>query len=168
MFLLVSVILFTGGVPDIPPRSRHTSLGADTPHPTQIRYTPKQTPTLGSKHPRTRYTPPEQTLPGTRYTPQSRHLPLGPGTPPWDQVHPPWTRYTPQDQVHPLGPGTPSGTSYTPSPGPARPPGSRHPPGADTPLPPEQTPPSAEHAGRYGQHAGGTHPTGMQSCWKLC
>ena len=24
-------------------------------------------------------------------------------------------------------------------------------------------PPGAEHAGRYGQHAGGTHPTGMQS-----
>ena len=67
------------------------------------------------------------------------------------------------------------------------PPRSRHPPGADTPqsrhtawsrhppqeqtppgehTPPEQTPPppGAEHAGRYGQHAGGTHPTGMQSC----
>ena len=27
----------------------------------------------------------------------------------------------------------------------------------------EQTPP-AEHAGRYGQRAGGTYPTGMQSC----
>ena len=25
-------------------------------------------------------------------------------------------------------------------------------------------PPGAEHAGRYGQRAGGTHPTGMQSC----
>ena len=36
----------------------------------------------------------------TRYPP-------GPGTPPWDQVHPPRTRYTPRDQVHPLGPGTP-------------------------------------------------------------
>ena len=32
------------------------------------------------------------------------------------------------------------------------PPQSRHPP------------PGAEHAGRYGQRAGGTHPTGMQSC----
>ena len=49
----------------------------------------------------------------------------------------------------------------------------RHPPGADTPqeqtpppgadTPPEQTPP-AVHAGRYGQQAGGTHPTGMHSC----
>ena len=32
------------------------------------------------------------------------------------------------------------------------PPGSRH-----------HTPPGAEHAGRYGQRAGGTHPTGMES-----
>ena len=27
------------------------------------------------------------------------------------------------------------------------------------------TPPSAVHAGRYGQQAGSTHPTGMQSCF---
>ena len=46
------------------------------------------------------------------------------------------------------------------------------PPGADTtPLeqthPPEQTPPppTGEHGVRYGQRAGGTHPTGMQSCF---
>ena len=32
-----------------------------------------------------------------------------------------------------------------------------YPPGADTP-------PCAVHAGRYGQQAGGMHPTGMQSC----
>ena len=25
-------------------------------------------------------------------------------------------------------------------------------------------PPSADHGARYGQRAGGTHPTGMQSC----
>ena len=37
--------------------------------------------------------------------------------------------------------------------------------------PPEQTPPRqapppcAMHAGRYGQQAGGTHPTGMHTCW---
>ena len=42
------------------------------------------------------------------------------------------------------------------------------PPGADPHQ--EQTPPgsrhtpTAEHAGRYGQCAGSTHPTGMQSC----
>ena len=40
------------------------------------------------------------------------------------------------------------------------PPGSRHPPRADTP--------GTEHAGRYGQRAGGTHPTGMQSCYYIC
>ena len=40
------------------------------------------------------------------------------------------------------------------------------PPRAD---PQDQAPPSTEHAGRYGQCAGGTHPTGMQSCYKdLC
>ena len=45
----------------------------------------------------------------------------------------------------------------------SRPPGNRHPPGADTPLGSRH--PSPEHAGRYGQCAGGTHPTGMQSCY---
>ena len=56
------------------------------------------------------------------------------------------------------------------------PPRSRHPPEADTPLeqtsradpPGVDTPwsrhPPAEHAGRYGQCAGGMHPTGIQSC----
>ena len=45
------------------------------------------------------------------------------------------------------------------------------PPGADTP--PNQTPPRSrplppgEHAVRYGQRAGGTHPTGMQSCYSI-
>ena len=104
--------------------------------------------------PQTRYTPPVQVhppdqvppRPGT--TPQTRYTPLGPGTPPLGQVHPP-TRYTPRpgtlpDQVHPPGPGTPPQTRYPPRPG--------------TP------PPGAEHARRYGQRAGGTHPTGMHSC----
>ena len=36
-------------------------------------------------------------------------------------------------------------------------PQSRRPPGADTPSP-------TVHAGRYGQQAGGTHPTGMHTC----
>ena len=40
------------------------------------------------------------------------------------------------------------------------PPRSRHPPGVDTPMHPH----CAVHAGRYGQQAGGTHPTGMHSC----
>ena len=43
-------------------------------------------------------------------------------------------------------------------------PKSRHPRG--TGIPPGADPPSIEHAGRYGQRAGGTHPTGMQSCLK--
>ena len=57
---------------------------------------------------------------------------------------------------------------YTP-----HPPGQK-PPAADTPqqqTPPQhQTPPGsrhplcAVHAGRYGQQAGGTHPTGMHTC----
>ena len=87
------------------------------------------------------------------HTPQSRH--------PWEQ--------TPPRSRHPL--------EQTPLPQEQTPPGSRHPqeqtplsrhppPGADTPSPREQTPPpGAEHAGRYGQRAGGTHPTGMQSCF---
>ena len=33
------------------------------------------------------------------------------------------------------------------------------------PTPP---PPEAVHAGRYGQHAGGTDPTGMHSCLNSC
>ena len=40
----------------------------------------------------------------------------------------------------PLGPGTPPGTRYTPR---------------------------AVHAGRYGQQAGGTHPTAMHSCSRM-
>ena len=35
-----------------------------------------------------------------------------------------------------------------------------HPPGADIS-------PCAVHAGRYGQQAGGLHPTGMQSCFEM-
>ena len=33
------------------------------------------------------------------------------------------------------------------------------------PLGPGTPPPGAEHTGRYGQRAGGMHPTGMQSCF---
>ena len=46
------------------------------------------------------------------------------------------------------------------------PPPGADPPGADPPH--EQTTlPGTEHAGRYGQRAGGTHPTGMQSCYRI-
>ena len=69
----------------------------------------------------------------------------------WDTTHPP--------------PGPPNPLQQTP-------PRSRHPAGADIPQrrhPPDQESPGpgtpcAVHAGRYGQQAGGMHPTGMQSC----
>ena len=54
----------------------------------------------------------------------------------------------------------------------------RDPPGADTPSGAdpsvEQTPPGSRHhpcivqAGRYGQQAGGTHPTWMHTCYTRC
>ena len=59
--------------------------------------------------------------------------------PPWDQVHP--------------GPGTPPWDQVHTSPRPGTPPG------------PGTPPPVAVHAGRYGQQAGGTHPTAMHSCF---
>ena len=70
---------------------------------------------------------------------------------------------------HPLGPGTPQSRH----PHDKAPPGTRHPPGAGTLHPPQDQappleqalPPSAVHAGIYGQHASGMHPTGMQSCY---
>ena len=97
----------------------------------------------------------------------------------WDT--PPQTRHppganTPEEQTPPRSRHPcPPGSRHTPR--------SRHPLGADnpgadtpreqTPTPREQTPPrlgtppGAEHAGRYGQCGGSTHPTGMQSCYPL-
>ena len=73
-----------------------------------------------------------------------KHTPLGPeaGIPPDKRQAHPHTK-----DRHPPGPGTPP---------PHR---NQSPPRADTP--------SAVHAGRYGQQAGGTHPTGMQSYFKM-
>ena len=78
--------------------------------------------------------PPGADTPQTRHPPQSRH--------------PPGTR--------PSGPDTPSGADT---------PWSRYPSGPDSPQTryPLGPDPPAEHAGRYGQPAGSTHPTGMQS-----
>ena len=46
-------------------------------------------------------------------------------------------------------------------------PGQVHPPpGRCTPW--AGSPPRAVHAGKYGQQAGGTHPTGMHSCIDVC
>ena len=86
IFLHLSVILFTGGVPGQVPPGSYTP--RDQVHPLgpgtspRTRYTPQD-----QVHPlpRTRYTP----LPGTRYTPRTRYTPQGPGTPLRDQVHPP-------------------------------------------------------------------------------
>ena len=76
------------------------------------------------------------------------------GRNPPGQVHPP-AGTTPR-QVHPPGPGTP--------PRPGTPPG-QVPPGPGYTPPDQVHPPGAVHAGRYGQQAGGTHPTGMHSCY---
>ena len=96
----------------------------------------KQTPPLGSRHtPRSRHPPGSRTPPSSRNPSRSRH-PLEADTP---QEQTP-----PQEQTHPLEADTLQEQTH-------HPPGSKHPP--------------AKHAGRYSQCMGGTHPTGMQSCW---
>ena len=77
---------------------------------------------------------------------KGRHPPLGVATP-WEQ--------TPPKSRHPLEPGPPWSRPQTPPR--ADPSQTRQPP------PPSRPPPSAVHPGRYGQQAGGTHPTAMQS-----
>ena len=85
-----------------------------------------------------RYTPPGLgTPPRTRYTPWDQVQPPGPGTS-QNQIHPLLDQvHLPRDQVHPPRTRYTLRTRYT------------H---------------LAVHAGRYGQQAGGTHPTGMYSC----
>ena len=122
--------------------------------------------------------------PGTppgRYTPSGRYPPgrYTPGQVPPSQVHPQagtpsWAgtpplagtstqagtppRQVPPGQAHPPWEGTPwAGTP----PGQVQPPAGTHSPWRGTP------PPGTVHAGRYGQQAGGTHPTGMHSCLAL-
>ena len=78
----------------------------------------------------------------------------------------------PPDQVHPLEPGTPPGLStplgLSTSPGLSTPLGLSTPPRTKC-TPTKYTPGTKytppEHASRYGERAGGTHPTGMQSCF---
>ena len=76
-----------------------------------------------------------------------------------DQVHPPppQDQIHPLDQVHPPGPGKPPHGPGTSPLGPSTPPT----------LDQAHTPPEAVHAGRYGQQAGCTHPTGMHSSFIL-
>ena len=165
MFLQASVILSTGReyLTRYLPGTKNTPI--PEPGTSQTRYTPQDQvqPPWDQVHPLepARYTPKDQLpSPWTRYTPGTRYTPR-PGTPPW-------TRYTPQDQVHPPGPGIPPGTRYTPwdqvhTPrDQVHPLDQVHPHQVHPPIP--GTPPGTEHAGRYGQRAGGTHPTGMQSC----
>ena len=170
--------------PGTPPRDQVT------PVPPRARYTPPQT-----RYPPWDQVPPlgPGTPPGTRYPPWDQGPPLGPGTPPRDQVPPPGQVQPPPGQVHPPRPGTPPGTRYHPSGtryppqtrypplGPGTPPGTRYtPPGTRYPPPPgqvhpppgtrytpprDQVPPPAPGPGRYGLYAGGTHPTGMHSCY---
>ena len=92
---------------------------------------------------------------GNIFTPVCHSVHMGGGEylgrdTPWDQVSP-GNRYTPPGPGTPPRPGTPPprGTRYTPQ---------------DQVHPPDQVHPRAVHAGRYGQQAGGTHPTGMHSC----
>ena len=164
-YTCLSFILFAGGLPD-------------QVHPPGTRYTP-----LWSRHtpPRTRYTPQDQ-APPPEQTPPRADTPLGPGTPPSGADTPPRpgtpprTRHPPTrhppEQTPPWS-RYPPGTRYTPQsrhPSEQTPPWSRHPPGTRyTPQsrPPQDQvhPPGSEHAGRYGQRAGGPHPTGMQSCF---
>ena len=100
------------------------------------------TPPLGSGTPHPR--------PGTH--PSGPGTPPGLGTPPPRPGTHPRTRYSPQDQVHPLGPGTP-------------PPRDQVHPQTRYTTPGTRYTPRAVHAGRYEQRAGGTHPTGMHSCY---
>ena len=107
-----------------------------------------------------------------------------PGTPqeadiPPDQVHPPgadtprkdtpWDQYNPREQTPPRTRYTPwsrhPGTRYTPLE--QTPPRTRYTPWNRNPPSRPGTPPSTEHAGRYGQRVGGPHPTGMQSCFSI-
>ena len=79
------------------------------------------------------------------------------GTPPWDQVQP-----FPREQVHPLDPGTPLSLVQGTPQDQVHPSRTRH-----TPRDQVHPTPGAVYAGRYGQEAGGTHPTGMHSCYIL-
>ena len=75
------------------------------------------------------------------------------------QIPPSQIRYRPGLGTTTPGPGTSPwdqvhspGTRYTPL-------------GPGTPLDQVHTPTEAVQAGRYGQQVGGTHPTGMHSCF---
>ena len=92
----------SGGVPGQVPPGRYTApSGPGTPPSGQG--TPRQV-----HPPWSRYTPLGPGTPTHNPPTPSRHTP-GPGTPPWDQVHP-------RDQVHPQNQVQPPRTRYTPHP----------------------------------------------------
>ena len=76
-------------------------------------------------------------------------LPLGADTP--QSRHTPWEQTPPQEQTPP-GSDTPSPREQTPS-------------RSDTSPPPEQTPPPRRACWEIRSTRGGTHPTGMRSCF---
>ena len=95
-------------------------------------------------------TSPQEQTPATPSadTPRSRHPPEPQSRHPPEQTAPSRANNAPKEKTPP---------EQTPPPPRAdTPPQSRHPRRADTP-------PCAVHAGRYGQQAGGTHPTGMHT-----
>ena len=82
--------------------------------------------------------------------------PSGPGIPSRSRCPP--QEQTSRDQAHPQTlPPRNQDQAHTP--------GTRHP--WDQASPGSRHPLGAEHAGRYGQQAGGTHPTGMHACLKF-
>ena len=133
---------------------------ADTSPGTRGRHLPwdqRQTPSQDQRQ----IPPRADTSQDQRQTPpqeQSRH--------PWDQTlprtrgrHPPKPEADTPQSRDPLGP-----KADTP-PGPDTPWDQRQTPSGPETDPPDQTPPpSAVHAGRYGQQVCGTHPIGMHSC----
>ena len=76
-------------------------------------------------------------------------------------THPP--RQQTPSRADPPGSRHPTGEQKSPPPKEQIPPWSRHPPIGR--HPPEQTPPLHSMLGDTVNNAGGTHPTGMQSCY---
>ena len=135
MFLLLSVILSTGGV--------SASVHAGVP---PLGQTPP-----GSRHPPRADTPP----PRSRH-PQSRH-PLGADTPPpTPQEQTLLGADTPQEQTPPQSIHTPPKSRHPPQ---------SRPPRADTPCSRHPLPLPRKHTPAYGQRAALKLPTGMHSCF---
>ena len=146
IFLHLFVILFTEGVClsacwGAPLGTMHPPGPCNPPPTPPVPCTPQD------------HAPPRDHAPPGTMPPGAMHPP-GPCTskdhaphPPLPQDHAPPQEHAPPGTIHPQD-HAPWG--HAPS-------WTMHPPGPCTT-------PSAEHAGRYGQRAGGTHPAWMQSC----